>query len=415
MSDAPDATTASTGPTKASAGLGADPELHPETRAIRAGRADNDTALAPILWATTTFVTPTVEEGRRMATGVGAARFYSRYGNPTVAGFEDAIAQLEGAETARAFSSGMGAISAVVLGLCSTGDHIVAQRQIYAGTQLLLQTACPRFGIDVTFVDATEPGAFAAAVIPGKTTLVIAETPANPRLDIVDLDEIGAIAGPITVVDSTFATPLIQRPLDHGVDLVVHSATKAIAGHNDATLGVVAGAAELVNWLHSFAVLQGANASPFDAMNGIRGLRTLGVRLERQSANAGVLARFLEGHPLVSEVRWPGLESHPQRALAQTQMTLPGGLLTFDLVGGLEAGCTFVEALEIAQLATSLGGPETLVTHPASTTHVNLTPEELEANSITPGTVRVSAGLEHADDLVADFGQALDRVAAATS
>jgi cystathionine beta-lyase/cystathionine gamma-synthase len=388
------------------------PGLHPETRAIRAGRADNDTALAPILWATTTFVTPTVEEGRRMATGVGAARFYSRYGNPTVAGFEDAIAQLEGAETARAFASGMGAISAVVLGLCSTGDHIVAQRQIYAGTQMLLQTVCPRFGIDVTFVDATEPGAFAAAVVPGRTTLVIAETPANPRLDIVDLDEIGAIAGPMTVVDSTFATPLIQRPLDHGVDLVVHSATKAIAGHNDATLGVVAGEAELVNWLYSFAVLQGANASPFDAMNGLRGLRTLGVRLERQSANAGAVARFLEGRAEVAEVRWPGLESHPQHELASRQMALPGGLLTFDLVGGLEAGRTFVEALEIAQLATSLGGPETLVTHPASTTHVNLTPGELEASGIGPGTIRVSIGLEHPDDLVADFGQALARIGA---
>jgi cystathionine beta-lyase/cystathionine gamma-synthase len=388
-------------------------ELHPETRAIRAGRADNDTALAPILWATTTFVTPTVEEGRRMATGVGSARFYSRYGNPTVNGFEDAIAQLEGAETARAFASGMGAISAVILGLCSKGDHIVAQRQLYAGTQLLLQTACPRFGIDVTFVDATEPGAFAAAVIPGRTTLVFAETPANPRLDLVDLDELGAIAGPMTVVDSTFATPLVQRPLDHGVDLVIHSATKAIAGHNDATLGVVAGSAELVNWLYSFAVLQGANASPFDAMNGTRGLRTLGVRLERQSANAGELAHALEGHPLVEEVRWPGLESHPQFALAQRQMSLPGGLLTFDLAGGLEAGRIFVESLEIAQLATSLGGPETLVTHPASTTHVNLTPEELEANGIRPGTVRVSVGLEHAGDLLADFTQSLDRVATA--
>ncbi|MBU6329113.1 MAG: aminotransferase class I/II-fold pyridoxal phosphate-dependent enzyme [Acidobacteria bacterium] len=390
-----------------------DDQLHPETRAIRAGRADNDTALAPILWATTTFVTPTVEEGRRMATGVGAARFYSRYGNPTVNGFEEAIAQLEGAETARAFASGMGAISAVILGLCSTGDHIVAQRQLYAGTQLLLQTACPRFGIDVTFVDGTEPGAFAAAVIPGRTQLVFAETPANPRLDLVDLDELGAIAGPLTVVDSTFATPLAQRPLDHGVDLVVHSATKAIAGHNDATLGVVAGAAELVNWLYSFAVLQGANASPFDAMNGIRGLRTLGVRLERQSHNAGVLARFLEDHPLVEEVRWPGLTSHPQFALAQRQLALPGGLLTFELAGDLEAGRTFVESVRLAQLATSLGGPETLVTHPASTTHVNLTAEELEANGIRPGTVRVSAGLEHSADLVADVAQALDAVAAA--
>ena len=388
-----------------------DHELHPETKAIRAGRGDNDTALAPILWATTTFVTPTVAEGRKMATGFGSARFYSRYGNPTVGGFEDAIAQLEGAETARAFASGMGAISAVILGLCSTGDHIVAQRQLYAGTQLLLQTACPRFGIDVTFVDATEPGAFAAAVIPGRTTLLFAETPANPRLDLVDLDELGAIAGPMTVVDSTFATPLIQRPLDHGVDLVIHSATKAIAGHNDATLGVVAGAAELVDWLYSFAVLQGANASPFDALNGLRGLRTLGVRLERQSTTAGVLARFLEAHPATAEVRWPGLESHPQYELAQRQMRLPGGLLTFDLAGGLDAGVAFVEGLEIAQLATSLGGPETLVTHPASTTHVNLTPEELAANGISPGTVRVSTGLEHADDLVADFAQALERSA----
>ncbi|MCU0310202.1 MAG: aminotransferase class I/II-fold pyridoxal phosphate-dependent enzyme [Acidimicrobiales bacterium] len=384
-----------------------EPELHRETRAIRAGRGDNDTALAPILWATSTFVTPTVEEGRRMATAVGSARFYSRYGNPTVAGFEDAIAQLEGAETARAFASGMGAISAVILGLCSSGDHIVAQRQLYAGTQLLLQTVCPRFGIDVTFVDATEPGAFAAAVRPGVTTLVVAETPANPRLDLVDLDDLGALAGPITVVDSTFATPLGQQPLSHGVDLVVHSATKAIAGHNDATLGVVAGSAELVDWLYSFAVLQGANASPFDAMNGLRGLRTLGVRLRQQSAGAAELSAFLEGHPAVAEVRWPGSPSHPQHELARRQLDHFGGLVTFDLHGGMAAGTAFVESLEIAQLATSLGGPETLVTHPASTTHVNLTPEELAANGIGPGTVRLSVGLEHPDDLVVDFARAL--------
>jgi cystathionine beta-lyase/cystathionine gamma-synthase len=381
--------------------------LHAETRAIRAGRADNDTALAPILWATTTFVTPTVEEGRRMATMAGPNRFYSRYGNPTVNGFEAAIADLEGAASARAFASGMGAISAVVLGLCSQGDHIVAQRQLYAGTQLLLQTACPRFGIDVTFVDGTEPGALAGAVRPGKTTLVLTETPANPRLDLVDLDEVGAIAGPITVVDSTFATPLAQRPLDHGVDLVVHSATKAIAGHNDATLGVVAGSQELVDWLWSFAVLQGANASPFDAMNGLRGLRTLGVRLARQTESAQQLAEFLEGHPGVETVCYPGLASHPQRALVERQMSLTGGLLTIDLRGGLEAGRRFVEATRVAQLATSLGGPETLVTHPASTTHVSLTPEELAANGIGPGTVRVSVGLEHGDDVVADFAQAL--------
>jgi cystathionine beta-lyase/cystathionine gamma-synthase len=387
--------------------------LHLETRAIRAGRADNDTALAPILWATTTFVTPTVDEGRRLATSVGASRFYTRYGNPTVNGFEAAIAELEGAETARAFASGMGAISAVVLGLCSKGDHIVAQRQIYAGTQLLLQSACPRFGIDVTFVDGTDIDAWTAAIRPGKTVLLLAETPANPKLDLVDLEAFGAIKGPMKAVDSTFATPLGQRPLEYGADLVVHSATKAIAGHNDATLGVVAGSDELVSWLWSFAVLQGANASPFDAMNGLRGLRTLGVRLRQQTESAQALAESLERDPAVALVRYPGLDSHPQRDLAKRQLSYTGGLLTFDLAGGLDAGRAFVEGVRIAQLATSLGGPETLVTHPASTTHVNLTPEELALNDIGPGTIRVSVGLEHTDDIVADFAQALAPLAPA--
>jgi cystathionine beta-lyase/cystathionine gamma-synthase len=346
-----------------------------------------------------------------MATSVGAERFYSRYGNPTINDFERAIAELEGAEAARAYSSGMGAVSGVILGLCSSGDHIVAQRQLYAGTQLLLQTACPRFGIDVTFVDGTEPGAFAAAVRPGKTVLVWAETPANPKLDLVDLEELGAIAGPMTVVDSTFATPLAQRPLDYGVDLVVHSATKAIGGHNDATLGVVAGSEELLAWLWSFAVLHGASASPFDALNGLRGIRTLPVRLRRQSDSAMALAERLEAHPKVGSVRYPGLASHPQFDLAKRQMALPGGLLCFDLAGGLEAGRTFVESVELAVMASSLGGPETLVTHPASTTHVNLTPEELESNGIGQGSIRVSVGLEHPDDLIADFEQALARIA----
>jgi cystathionine beta-lyase/cystathionine gamma-synthase len=381
--------------------------LHPETLAIRAGRGADETALAPTLYPTTTFLAPSVEAGRRMATDPSEQRFYTRYGNPTVRTFEDAIAALEGAEMARAFSSGMGAITAVVLGLCSAGDHVVTQRQLYAGTQLLFQNVCPRFGIDVTFVDATEPGAFAAAVVPGRTMLVFAETPANPRLDLVDLDELGEIAGPITVVDSTFAPPLVQRPLAHGCDLSLHSATKAIGGHNDATLGVVSGSRDLLTWLWSFAVLQGANAGPFDAMNGLRGLRTLGVRLERQSATATHLAVVLEEHPAVSGVRYPGLASHPQHELAKRQMALPGGLLTFDVVGGFDAGRRFVERTRICQLATSLGGPETLVTHPASTTHVGLLPAELASAGIGPGTIRMSVGLEHVADLEADVLAAL--------
>jgi len=395
--------------------MSADPTAHPETLAILAGRAAKATALAPVLWASTTFVTETVEQGRRMATAVGSDRFYTRYGNPTVNAFEAAVAELEGAEAARAFASGMGAISAVVLGLCSSGDHIVAQRQLYAGTQLLLQTVCPRFGIDVTFVDGTRPGAFTEAVRPGKTMLVLAETPANPRLGIVDLTELGAIRGPITVVDSTFATPLVQRPLQYGVDLSLHSATKAIAGHNDATIGVVAGSAELLAWLWQFAVLHGANASPFDAMNGLRGIRTLAVRLRQQTETAQRLAEFLEAHPAVTGVSYPGLPSHPQHELATRQMSSPGGLLCFDVAGGLEAGRVFVESTRIARLATSLGGPETLVTHPASTTHVGLTPKELEEAEIGPGTVRVSVGLEHVDDVIADVAQALDAAAAAVA
>ena len=385
-------------------------EWSPQTRVIRAGRSDGDTALAPTLWPTTTFVTPTVDEGREMATQIGAERFYSRYGNPTVRAFEEAMATLEGAESARAFASGMGAVSAVVLGLCSAGDHIVAQRQLYAGTQLLLQMTCPRFGIDVTFVDGTQPGAFAAAVVPGKTVLVVAETPANPKLDLVDLDELGAIRGPMTVVDSTFATPLGQRPLDHGVDLVLHSATKAIAGHNDASLGVVAGSEELLAWIWGFAVLQGANASPFDAMNGLRGLRTLSVRLRQQAETAQRVAAALEVNPAVELVRYPGLESHPQHDLAKRQMDSYGGLLAFDLVGGLAAGRAFVEPVRLCQLATSLGGPETLVTHPASTTHVNLTPEERAESGILLGSVRMSCGLEHPDDVLADVLAALAAV-----
>jgi len=382
--------------------------LHPETAAVLGGRVDGEASLAPVLYPTSTFEFYTVDEGRRLATAIAPERFYSRFGNPTINAFETTIAELEGAESARAFASGMGAFSTVVLGICSSGDHVVAQRQRYAGTQIFLQTVCPRMGIDVTFVDGTMPGAFAEAVVPGRTKLVFAETPANPRLDLVDLDDLGAIANALTVVDSTFATPLGQRPLDHGVDLVLHSATKGIAGSNDATLGVIAGSEDLISWLWGFAVLQGANASPYDAYNAHRGVRTLGARLRQQSETSLVLAEFLEGHSKVLGVRHPGLASHPQHDLAVRQMRSMGGQLTFDLAGGVDAGRRFVEATSIARQATSLGGPETLVCHSATTTHVKLTPEELEASGIGEGTVRVSCGLEHVDDLMADFARGLD-------
>lgn len=385
-------------------------ELHPQTIAIRAGRVHNDTALAPVLWASSTFVAGGVEEAHRFATDVTAPKFYGRHSNPTVADFQNAIAELEGAEASKAFASGMGAVSAVILGLCSSGDHIVAQAQLYSHTQLLFQAVCPRFGIDVTFVDGTDPDAWEAAVIPGKTALCFAETPANPKLALVDLERFGAIKGPMTVVDGTFAPPTVQRPLEHGVDLVIHSATKAIAGHNDAILGVVSGSEELLAWIRGFAVLHGAVASPFDALNGIRGIRTLAVRLRQQSETAGELATMLESHAAIDRVFYPGLPSHPQYELAQRQMDLPGGLITFDLGGGRDAGSQLVNNVELAQLATSLGGPETLLTHPASTTHVGLLPAELAAAGIGDGTVRMSCGLEHVDDLERDLRQALDSI-----
>jgi cystathionine beta-lyase/cystathionine gamma-synthase len=364
-------------------------EWDPDTIAIRAGRKHNDTALAPILWATTTFATPSVEDNRKMATRPRAAKFYSRYGNPTVQEFEDAVAQLEGAEAALALGSGMGAITTTVLATCSSGSHVVATKQCFSTTSLLFAMVCPRFGIDVTVVDGTDAAAIAAAVEPGRTQLLFVETPANPMMTLVDLEAVGAIQGPIKVVDSTFATPIVQRPLDHGFDLVLHAATKGIAGHNDALLGVVAGSDELVSWLWGYHVVHGAAASPFDAWNGLRGIRTLGVRVRRQSETAQQLAEFLEAHPAVERVNYPGLDSHPQRDLAKRQMALGGGVLSFDLAGGLEAGVRFAEAVQLAQLAPSLGGPETLVTHVASMTAANLTPEERAEIGVGDGLVRI--------------------------
>lgn len=380
---------------------------HLETQAIVAGRSANGRSLSTPLWATTTYETASIEEGLRLATTPRVAEFYSRYGNPTVQAFEEAIAALEGAEAAQAFASGMGAISSSVLAMCSQGDHIVAQSQLYSATSLLFQMVCPRFGIDVTYVDATDSQGFAAAVQPGRTRLIFVETPANPIMQIVDLEAVGAILGPIKVVDSTFAGPLIQRPLEYGFDLVLHSATKSLAGHNDATLGVVAGESDLIQWIWSYHTIHGAVASPFDALNGLRGIRTLGVRIRQQSESALLLAEALEGHDGVTRVNYPGLESHPQRDLAKRQMASGGGMLSFDLAGGLEAGRHFVESLRLAHVATSLGGTETLVTHPTSTTAANLPPEDREMMGIGDGLIRVSVGLEHPDDIIADVLQAL--------
>jgi cystathionine beta-lyase/cystathionine gamma-synthase len=378
-----------------------------ETTALTAGRNYPGTSLAPPLFPTTTYEMASLDEARRQAHTPRVDAFYGRYGNPTVTAFEEAVAALEGAEAAQAFASGMGAVSSVVLALCSAGDHVVAQRELYAHSAILFQAVLPRFGIEVSLVDAVDAEGMVAAVQPGRTRLVFVETPANPRFQLVDLDVIGRIAGPFTICDSTFATPLVQRPLDHGLDLVVHSATKGLAGHNDATLGVVAGERDLVEAIWAYHTIHGAVASPFDAWNGLRGIRTLGPRVEWASATAARLAELLSDHPAVSAVHYPGLDSHPQRDLAKRQMRSGGTMLSFDLAGGIDAGRAFVGACRLARLATSVGGPETLVVHPATTTAAALPPEEREAMGIGDGLIRVSVGLEHPDDVLADFTQAL--------
>ena len=382
------------------------PEQQPETTAITAGR-DASGALSPTIWTSTTWQSSGLDETSKAAVSVHTTGNYARYSNPSVRDFERAIAELEGAEDALAFGSGMGAITSIILALCSTGDHIVAQSQLYGGTVAFLNGPCKRLGIDVTFVDGSKPGAFAAAVKPGKTMLVLAESPSNPQMGVVDFGELASIKGPYTVVDSTLATPLGQSPLAHGVSLVMHSATKGIAGHNDATLGVVAGEKELIDAIWSYAVLHGATASPYDAVNGLRGIRTLGVRLAHQCNSAMELATRLSTHKAISAVHYPGLSTHPQHELAAKQMRQFGSLLSFEVIGGKDAARKVVDGLKLVRPAVSLGGPETLICHPASSTHVGVTPEDQVASGITQGLLRVSVGLESATDVIADFQQVL--------
>ena len=381
----------------------------PETTAVTSGR-DSSGALAPSLWPSTVWQTDGLDDTARKATGTRMQGLYGRYANPTVQQLESAVAALEGAESALAFGSGMGAIASVVLAFCGQGSHIVAQNNIYGATLSFLQGPCRRFGIETTFVDPREPGAFAAAVRPGSTMLVLAETPSNPRLAVTDLSEIGSIQGPFTVVDSTMATPLGQRPLDFGVDLVLHSATKGIGGHNDALLGVVAGARDLLDAVWGYSVMHGAVASPHDALNALRGIRTLAVRTERQHDSALRLGHALAGHPKVMNVSHPFMESHPQHALAKSQMRMGGTLLALEIDGDTDACRRLIGALSLVRPATSFGGPETLVCHPATSTHAGLTAEQLAAMDVTDGLLRVSVGLEHTDDLTADFTAALAAV-----
>lgn len=383
------------------------PEFERSTRAITAGRDSSGGSLSPVLWPSASFAVDSFAEARKRASTPRVTNFYGRFGNPGVQDFADAVGELEGAETALAFGSGMGAISTAVLALCSSGQHIVAQKQLFSSTTQLLRGACARFGIETTFVDGTNPEEWEAAVRPGETALLVVETPSNPLLELIDLERIAAIKGPIKLVDSTFGTPLATRALEiPGIDLVMHSATKALSGHNDATLGVLCGSEDLMMWIWGYHTMHGAVASPFDAWNALRGLRTLGVRVRQQTDSASAIAEELTAQDSVSRVYYPGLADHPQAELVKRQMDITAGILSFDLAGGQDAVELFMDALGLVQIATSLGGPETLVTHPTTTTHAVLSPEDREDLGIGDGLVRMSVGLEVTKDLLADIRQA---------
>ena len=385
-----------------------DDNLQIATTAITSGR-DGSKALAPSLSTSSTWSSSGLEESNLQANALHQTGNYSRYANPTVEAFEHAVAELENTQAALAFASGMGAISSVVFALCSTGDHIVAQRNCYAGTLAFLNGPCVRLGIEVTYVDGRNAHEFAAAVRPGKTMLVMAESPSNPLLDLVDLTEFGKIKGPFTVLDSTLATPLAQRPHDHGVSVVLHSATKGIAGHNDATLGVIAGDLDLINDIWTYSVLHGATASPFDAMNGLRGIRTLDVRLARQCETAQEIAEWLLTQKSVTGVHYPGLKSHPQHDLAVKQMRYFGSVLSFEIAGGKPAAAKLLSALKLVRPAVTLGGPETLISHSSTSTHNSVDNETKTKTGLNESLLRLSIGLEACVDIKNDLASALKR------
>lgn len=340
-------------------------------------------------------------------------QFYGRYATPNTKQVEAIVSRLEGGEAALAVASGMAAVSLVLLSFVAQGDHVVAQSTLYPTTHKLIGHKLAQMGVEATFVDQTDTAAFAEAIRPN-TRLIYVESPANPTLNLTDLAQIVALGkerGILTVVDNTFATPYNQRPLEMGFDIVLHSATKYLGGHSDVVAGVVVCNEAHRSTLWHNHVMLGAVLHPMEAWLLQRGLQTFNVRMARHNENALQVARFLEQHPAVREVYYPGLESHPQHALAQEQMPGGyGGMVCFDLKGGREAGYRLLKALNLITLAVSLGGTHSLITHPASTISAVQSEEEIAASGVMPGLVRLSVGLEESADLIADLDQALSGV-----
>ncbi len=362
------------------------------------------------IFQTTTFALPSAADLSRAAVEVSAPGFYTRHGNPNHAELADAVATLEGAERGLVFGSGMGALTTAVLALVRSGDHVVAQRSMYGGSLSLVQALLPRLGVECTLVDQTDVGAWERAVTP-TTRLFLVESPSNPRLEITDIAAVASIArerGIVTLADNTFATPVNQRPIDLGVDLVWHSATKYLAGHSDTSAGVVVGPDALIETIWNMSVTVGAVLGPFDAWLVTRGIRTLHLRVERHNTTGAVVADHLSRRPGIAVVNYPGLAAHPSHAVAARQMSGFGGVLSFELLGGFDAAAKAIEGLELFQLSASLGSVESLAVHPASMWRAVLTDDELVEAGLQPGLVRLSCGQEDPADLIDDLDRALD-------
>jgi len=386
-----------------------------ETAAVR-GASDlekKNGPVAPPIYQTSTFEVSDNEEQVRVTT---TDRYYTRWGNPTWTLAEEALAAIEGTEAARTFASGMGAITTAVLGLLKAGDHILAQRDIYGGVTKFFSQWLPRVGIETTFVDTTDYEKYERSV-QANTRMLYVESPTNPSLHVVDMRTTAAIAkqhGLISMIDSTFGTPINQHPAEYGFDLVMHSGTKYLSGHADLTCGVISGRRELIERIHETRTTLGNCMDPHAAWLLIRGMKTLAVRVARQNDNALRVAEFLEQHGKVRRVHYPWLKSHSQYAIAREQMSGGGGMVTFEVEGTGEDARKVSEALRLFTLATSLGGVESLVSIPVLTSHAMISAEQRKAMGVNEQMIRLSVGIESVEDLVEDLGQALE-VAGATA
>lgn len=385
--------------------------MREETLAIRiqTERSLNKEHSAP-LYLTSSYLFDDAEEMRALFTEEKEGNIYSRYSNPNVQEFIDKIAALEGAEDGWATASGMAAVFTFFGAILSAGDHIVSCRSVFGSTHRLLTDILPKWNISSTYVDFDDYEGFEKAILP-TTKMIFIETPSNPGLDIIDLEKIAAITKKhniLLVVDNCFATPIIQKPIQFGADVTIHSATKYIDGQGRTLGGVIAGSKAIIKQVEAFARHTGPSMSPFNAWVLSKSIETLALRVEKHAQNALEIAERLGKHPQVEWVKYPLLPSHPQYEIAKKQMKFGGGIVTFEIKGGLEAGRNFLDNLKLFSLSANLGDTRSIATHPASTTHSKLTPEQRLDVGISDGLIRLSIGLEHVDDIWVDIEQALN-------